>query len=108
MKMWEDFVTNSHSICMYLMARARLDLDSGSCGEGIKESDVQKLKKDQEQRRSQKLNRSRSSSKDSAGSQSTANFEEKSSSSVGEFDSRVESESSMFGFIEAETTATLK
>ena len=108
MKMWEDFVTNSHSICMYLMARARLDLDSGSCGEGIKESDVQKLKKDQEQRRSQKLNRSRSSSKDSAGSQSTANIEEKSSSSVGEFDSRVESESSMFGFIEAETTATLK
>ena len=45
---------------------------------------------------------------ESASSRGTANFEEKSNSSVGEFGRRVESESNLFGFVEVETTTTLK
>lgn len=119
MNIWEDFARNSHSICMYLMARARLDLDSNECGSGIKESDVQELKDDQEQRRTDILNRTRNNSSNNSNNSlvslassgygsASGNIEENKGGIVGEVGSCVTSESDMFGFVEAETTTTLK
>ena len=106
MQIWEDFARSSHSICMYLMARARLDLDSKECGDGIKESDVQELKNDQEQRRI--CRDSSSNSLKSQGSAASSYVEEKSSSSLGELGNQITLESGLFDFVGAETTATLK
>lgn len=53
MQIWEDMVKNSHSVCIYLIARARLDTDShcasstDSSGSSNIEERVKALKEDQ-------------------------------------------------------------
>jgi hypothetical protein len=49
MQIWEDMVKNSHSVCIYLIARARLDTDShcASNDDSNIEERVQALKEDQ-------------------------------------------------------------
>ena len=77
------------------------------------------LKDDQEQRRTDILNRTRNNSSNNSNNSlvslassgygsASGNIEENKGGIVGEVGSCVTSESDMFGFVEAETTTTLK
>jgi serine O-acetyltransferase len=78
MQIWEDTVKDSHSVCIYLIARARLDMDSTICGEvaGRGQSIDRRLEELKEDR---EMLRKRSSSSDTL--ERMLNEELKSSSS---------------------------